>query len=54
MTSEREKLIDAALNHVVFEGMNDKAVAAGALDLGMPAQMARVLLPRGGADLAAA
>ena len=54
MTSEREKLIDAALNHVVFEGMNDKAVAAGARDLGMPAQMARVLLPRGGADLAAA
>ncbi|CAM3080165.1 ubiquinone biosynthesis protein COQ9 [Paracoccus aminovorans] len=54
MTDERERLIEAALSHVVFEGMGEKAVAAGARDLGMTPAMARVLLPRGGADLAAA
>lgn len=54
MTTEREKLIDAALNHVIFEGMGDKAIAEGARDLGMSPDLARVHLPRGGADLAAA
>ncbi|SMO76445.1 COQ9 family protein [Paracoccus laeviglucosivorans] len=54
MTSERDRLIDAALNHVIFEGMGDKAIAEGAQDLGMSRDLARVYLPRGGADLAAA
>jgi len=54
MTNERDHLIDAALEHVVFDGMSDKAVTAGARDIGMSPQLARVHLPRGGVDLAAA
>ncbi|MTH62886.1 COQ9 family protein [Paracoccus shanxieyensis] len=54
MTSERDRLIDAALNHVIFEGMGDKAITAAAQELGMSVELARVYLPRGGADLAAA
>ncbi|SIQ34131.1 ubiquinone biosynthesis protein COQ9 [Paracoccus thiocyanatus] len=54
MTDDRERLIEAALSHVVFEGMGDKAIAEGARDIGMDPALARVHLPRGGADLAAA
>lgn len=52
--TERDRLIDAALAHVTFEGMNDAAIRAGVRDLGMDARLAQVLLPQGGADLAAA
>ena len=31
--SERDRLIDAALGHAIFDGMNDKAIAAAARDL---------------------
>lgn len=54
MTDERDRLIAAALNHVVFEGMGERAIAEGARDIGMNPALARVWLPRGGADLAAA
>ena len=54
MTNERDRLISAALDHVLFEGMGDKAIRHGAQDIGMPPHLARVHLPRGGADLAAA
>lgn len=54
MTNERDRLIDAALDHVIFDGMSDKAIAAGARDIGMSESLAHVHLPRGGADLAAA
>ena len=54
MTDERARLIEAALSHVAFEGMGDGAIAAGASDIGIKPALARVLLPRGGADLAAA
>ncbi|MDT1060584.1 COQ9 family protein [Paracoccus sp. CPCC 101403] len=54
MTNERDRLIDAALVHVVFDGMSDKAVAAGARDIGLAPGLIRVHLPRGGVDLAAA
>ena len=54
MDDERDRLIDAALSHVVFEGMGERAIAEGARDIGMSPAMARVWLPRGGADLAAA
>ncbi|GLK62862.1 COQ9 family protein [Paracoccus kondratievae] len=54
MTDERERLIEAALPHVVFEGMGERAIAEGARDIGMAPALARVYLPRGGADLAAA
>ncbi len=54
MVDDKERLIDAALNHVVFDGMGDRTIAAGAQDIGMGRDLARVYLPRGGADLAAA
>ena len=50
----REALIDAALLHVPFEGMNARAIAAGARDLGIAPALAEVWLPQGGASLAAA
>ncbi|WP_134725178.1 COQ9 family protein [Paracoccus luteus] len=54
MTDDRDRLIDAALTHVPFEGMNQRAIAAGARDLGMSPDLARALIPQGGAGLAAA
>lgn len=52
--TDRDALIDAALIHVPFEGMNREAIAAGARDIGMDPALVAVHLPRGGADLAAA
>lgn len=54
MMDDTDRLIDAALNHVIFDGMGDQAIAGGARDIGMSPALARVHLPRGGADLAAA
>ena len=54
MTDDRNRLLEAALVHVPFEGMNDRALVAGARDIGMSADMARVHFPQGGAGLAAA
>lgn len=54
MQTERDALLDAALTHVPFEGMNDRALMAGARDLDLPETMARVHFPQGGAGLAAA
>ncbi len=54
MTDDRDRLIDAALTHVPFEGMNQRAIAAGARDLGLSPDLARALIPQGGAGLAAA
>ena len=54
MERDRNALIDAALGHVPFEGMNDRALIAGARDLGISADAARVMVPQGGAGLAAA
>lgn len=51
---ERDRLIDAALAHVPFDGMGWAAILAGARDIGMAPAVARALMPRGGADLAAA
>lgn len=48
-----EALIDAALIHVPFDGMNDRALVAGARDIGLAPDIARVLVP-GNAGLAAA
>lgn len=54
MENEREELLDAALAHVPFDGMNDAALAAGADDLGLSHALIRVHFPQGGASLAAA
>ncbi|SNR35619.1 COQ9 family protein [Paracoccus sediminis] len=52
--TDRDALLDAALSHVPFDGMNDRALMAGARDLGMSRDLARVHFPQGGAGLAAA
>ena len=52
--TKTDDLIDAALTHVPFEGMNDRALMSGARDLGIAPALARVLVPQGGAGLAAA
>ncbi|ARJ69034.1 COQ9 family protein [Paracoccus contaminans] len=54
MTPDRDRLLDAALSHVPFEGMNERALIAGARDIGLSADLARVYFPDGGAGLAAA
>lgn len=54
MSDDKERLIDAALNHVLFEGMGERAISDAAAEIGMDPALARVYLPRGGADLAAA
>lgn len=54
MQTERETLLNAALDHVPFDGMNDRALLAGAADIGMSESLARVHFPQGGAGLAAA
>lgn len=53
MSDIKEKLYHAALDHVPFEGMNDRALASGARDLGVSPDLVRTLFPLGGADLAA-
>ncbi|WP_410216850.1 COQ9 family protein [Paracoccus sp. (in: a-proteobacteria)] len=52
--TDRDALLEAALIHVPFEGMNDNALAAGARDIGMSPALIRVHFPQGGAGLAAA
>lgn len=52
--TRRAALIEAALRHVPFDGMNAGALRAGAVELGIAPDLARVLVPGGGAGLAAA
>lgn len=52
--TDADRLIDRALTHVPFEGMNARAVALAARELGLAAAHAEALVPRGGAGLAAA
>ena len=54
MTDQIEKLLDAALLHVPFDGWTDAAVTAAAADAGIDLAAARAALPRGGVDLALA
>ena len=49
-----EALLDAALNHVPFDGWCPATVAAAARDLGISDAEAKTLAPRGAVDLAAA
>ncbi|MFV0300017.1 MAG: COQ9 family protein [Paracoccus sp. (in: a-proteobacteria)] len=54
MTEERDRLLEAALAHVPFDGMNEAALMAAAGELGISRDMVRVHFPEGGASLAAA
>ncbi|MDB6176688.1 COQ9 family protein [Paracoccus sp. Z330] len=52
--TDQDRLLRAALEHVPFDGMNERALLAGARDIGLPQALARVHFPQGGAGLAAA
>lgn len=49
-----EELLDAALNHVAFDGWSQASLAAAARDLGIKDSDVRSLAPRGAVDLAVA
>ncbi len=50
----REKLLDAALIHVVFDGWGPETFASAVADSGVSEALAKVAAPRGSVDLAAA
>jgi len=52
--SAADRLLDAALPHVAFDGWSEATLAAAALDTGIDMALARALYPRPGLDLALA
>jgi ubiquinone biosynthesis protein COQ9 len=54
MTETEDKLIDAILMHVAFDGWSDAAFDAAVADTGVDPVVARGLYPRGARDLARA
>jgi ubiquinone biosynthesis protein COQ9 len=50
----RERLLDAAVMHVPFDGWSDATIAAAAADAGIDTDMARAIYSRGAIDLALA
>ncbi|PWJ18219.1 COQ9 family protein [Jannaschia seohaensis] len=54
MTDLKNRLIDAALMHVPFDGWSETAFRAAIADTGIPPAEARAAFPRGAVDLALA
>jgi len=52
--SAADRLLDAALPHVAFDGWSEATLAAAATDTGIDIGLARALYPRAGLDLALA
>lgn len=50
----RDRVLDAALMHVPFDGWSDHTLRAAAADAGVDVGLVRALFPRGGVDLALA
>ena len=50
----KDRLLDAALAHVPFDGWSDRSLRAAATDAAIDPALARALFPRGGVDLALA
>jgi ubiquinone biosynthesis protein COQ9 len=48
---QRDRLLEAALVHVPFDGWSRRSLSAGAADLGLDPGLARRLFPRAGDDL---
>lgn len=48
---QKDELLDAALVHIPFEGWSRRALFQGAADIGLSADTAKRLFPRGGDDL---
>lgn len=51
--SQRDRILEAALQHIPFDGWNRRALQAGAADIGIDAATVKRLFPRGGDDLLA-
>jgi ubiquinone biosynthesis protein COQ9 len=51
--TQRDRLLEAALVHVPFDGWSRRSLLAGAADIDMDAGLARRLFPRGGDSLLA-
>lgn len=54
LAAARERLLDAALPHVVFDGWTETTLRRAALETGDDAALARLAFPRGGIDMALA
>lgn len=50
----KQQLLDAALNHVAFDGWSEASFDAAVQDVGIDLGVARVICPRGAVDLAIA
>jgi ubiquinone biosynthesis protein COQ9 len=50
----KDRLLEAALTHVPFDGWSDRTLRAAAAEAGVEGGLARALFPRGGVDLALA
>ncbi|WP_431297935.1 COQ9 family protein [Tabrizicola sp. BL-A-41-H6] len=53
-TTQKDRILDAALAHVPFDGWSETTFRAAIADCGVPDALARALYPRGGVDLALA
>lgn len=54
LAEARERLLDAALPHVPFDGWSDSTLKGAISDSGVDAGLARLAFPRGGIDMALA
>jgi ubiquinone biosynthesis protein COQ9 len=54
ISEARERLIEAALSHVVFDGWSTATLEAAIAESGVDAGLARTAFPRGGIDMALA
>lgn len=54
LSEARERLLDAALPHVVFDGWSKTALDAAITETGIDPGLARLAFPRGGIDMVAA
>ncbi|MBL4627820.1 MAG: COQ9 family protein [Roseicyclus sp.] len=54
MTQVRDKILEAGLVHVPFDGWSEVSFAAAVADVDVPMSEARVLFPRGAVDMALA
>jgi ubiquinone biosynthesis protein COQ9 len=52
LAEAQDRLLDAALPHVVFDGWTETALRAAAKEAGVDRELARLAFPRGGIDMA--
>ncbi len=52
--ADKDRLLDAALTHVIFDGWSDATFDAAVEDTGIEPAVAKILFPRAGLDLAVA